>query len=235
MPTFHERLATVALLTGPLLLLACGEAGAGPPRTDREEAAPAHPRGPLVPVARYREGDEATAARLREVLRSAGIESEALGSSGDTLGAPREHAARARVVLALAVRTEELEATVLPEPEPPPEAAARFRLVARPTELTMAERAGFRLAVEVTNGGAEALDPEIHRGTFTVNGARSTVAELAFSNGAQAPGWEALAPGATASMERALGEALFEAPGTYLIRYAREGAEPASVRVTVRE
>lgn len=109
-----------------------------------------------------------------------------------------------------------------------------WRLEATPTELTMAARGGFRLRVVATNRGTEPASPELHRGTFTVNGARSMAAGLAFSNGVMEAGWMELGPGESVATERALGEALFTAPGSYEIHYARDDGVDERVTVTVR-
>ena len=90
------------------------------------------------------------------------------------------------------------------------------KLLAVPTQLTMAERDKFKVGVEVTNRGKIAVDPHLSTGCeLTVNGDPSMVWNLAIGNGTREPSWYSLPPGQTATMSWPLGEDLFPKPGDY--------------------
>jgi len=134
---------------------------------------------------------------------------------------------------------------VEPPPEPAPSAepaspseppAAQdtlaWRLIVEPERLTMAHRADFFIHVEATNGGDETVDPQMHAGTFEVNGETSMALELAFSNGIEPAAWSALRPGQTVRASRQMGESLFSSPGDYAIVFTHLG-QTASAQVHV--
>lgn len=80
----------------------------------------------------------------------------------------------------------------------------------------MARRSRFRLIREVTNTGTAPLDASATAASFTVNGHPSMELDMAFGNGARESTWSSLAPGASVSDEREVGD-LFTAPGDYVI------------------
>lgn len=126
------------------------------------------------------------------------------------------------------------EARVLLIADQTAERGLAWWLEAEPADLTMDQRESFRLRLRVENTGPRVTPPEEHRGQWLVNAEPATGIDLAFSNGLREAAWSSLAPGDAASMERALGESLFEAPGYYEIRYRREDGTDAGVTVTVR-
>jgi hypothetical protein len=104
------------------------------------------------------------------------------------------------------------------EAEPPVSASGlRWTITAHPAQLTMAERAAFRLRRTVTNEASEPLDAMHAMASFTLNGEDSMSLDMAFGNGARESRWSELPPGESAFDEREMGESLFPAPGTYVI------------------
>jgi hypothetical protein len=90
------------------------------------------------------------------------------------------------------------------------------KLLASPTQLTMAERSKFLVGVEVKNHGQAAVDPQLSTGCeLTVNGEPSMAWNLAIGNGARDATWYKLPPGQTATMSWPLGTDLFDKPGDY--------------------
>lgn len=123
-----------------------------------------------------------------------------------------------------------------PRPEPDTHAVASdvaWELTASSATLAMDARATWRLRILATNRGTSATDPARGQLTFLVNGRPSMAADLAFSNGVMTLDWTSLAPGATARDERALGAALFEAPGDYELTLQHGGVTVATLRVRV--
>jgi hypothetical protein len=108
------------------------------------------------------------------------------------------------------------------------------KLLASPTQLTMADRPKFMIGVEVVNNGATAVDPNLSTGCeLTVNGAPSMAWNLAIGNGAREPSWYSLPPGQTATMSWPLGEELFPKPGNYHLVMTLDGRQStADVHVT---
>lgn len=105
----------------------------------------------------------------------------------------------------------------------------RWALVATPRRLTMSQRARFRLRRQVTNEASAVRDATQASASFTLDGASSMSLDMAFGNGARSSQWAALAPGATVSDDRMMGEDLFPAPGDYVIAMTTDG-----VTVTTR-
>jgi hypothetical protein len=90
------------------------------------------------------------------------------------------------------------------------------KLLASPTQLTMADRPKFMVGVEVVNRGSTAVNPQLSTGCqLTVNGKESMAWNLAIGNGAREPSWDMLPPGQTATMSWPLGPDLFDKPGDY--------------------
>ena len=109
----------------------------------------------------------------------------------------------------------------------------RWTITAHPAQLTMAERATFRLRRTVTNDANEPLDAMRSMASFTLNGADSMSLDLAFGNGARESRWSALPPGESAFDEREMGDSLFPAPGTYVIAMTVDGVtSTVEVRVS---
>lgn len=107
------------------------------------------------------------------------------------------------------------------------------KLLASPTQLTMAERDKFMVGVEVTNRGKVAVDPQLSTGELTVNGERSMAWSLAIGNGAREPSWTSLPPGQTVGMSWPLGDALFDQPGSYHLVLTLGGQQStADIHVT---
>lgn len=107
------------------------------------------------------------------------------------------------------------------------------KLLASPTQLTLAERDKFMVGVEVTNRGKIAVDPQLSTGELTVNGERSMAWSLAIGNGTREPNWTSLPPGQTVGMSWPLGDALFDKPGAYHLVLSLGGQQAtADVRVT---
>ena len=90
-----------------------------------------------------------------------------------------------------------------------------------------------RLQVAATNQGDATVNPQRHRLSFFLDGRPCTVADMAFGNGAMEHAWLALAPGETVRDERALGEALFNAPGEYDVGMRYLDVEVANLHVRV--
>lgn len=116
---------------------------------------------PEVPVAQYLGSDDVTGNRIRELLRSHGIESIAYGSLGYTVSVRADRADEARRLVAAAIAREALAASVLGSD---PTATAwspvfnglRGRLVAAPAAVARGGRVD--VAMEVENvGGAPAV------------------------------------------------------------------------------
>jgi hypothetical protein len=100
------------------------------------------------------------------------------------------------------------------------------KLLASPTQLTMADRKKFMIGVEVVNHGATAVDPHLSTGCeLTVNGDPSMVWNLAIGNGTREPSWYSLPPGQTATMSWPLGEDLFPRPGDYHLVMTLDGQQ----------
>lgn len=124
-------------------------------------------------------------------------------------------------------------------PRPPrdapaaPAGAVRWYFGASATTLTMSERAQWRLQIGAVNPNEGPVDPARHQLSFTVNGQPSMAANLAFSNGVMAAAWTRLESGQSARDERALGAALFEAPGVYEVVMRHADREVGRARVTV--
>jgi hypothetical protein len=107
------------------------------------------------------------------------------------------------------------------------------KLLAAPTQLTMAGLDKFMVGVEITNHGKVAVDPQASTGELTVNGVRSMAWSLAIGNGVRAPSWSSLPPGQTIAMSWPLGDALFDKPGSYHLVLSLGGQQAtADVRVT---
>lgn len=108
------------------------------------------------------------------------------------------------------------------------------KLLASPTQLTMADRPKFMIGVEVVNNGTTTVDPHLSTGCeLTVNGEPSMVWNLAIGNGAHDETWYALPPGKTATISWPLGEDLFPKPGDYHLVLTLEGQRAtADVHVT---
>lgn len=107
------------------------------------------------------------------------------------------------------------------------------KLLASPTQITMAGRDKFMVGIEVTNRGKVAVDPQMATGELTVNGERSMAWSLAIGNGTREPKWSSLPPGETVGMSWPLGDALFEKPGSYHLVLSFGGQQAtADVRVT---
>lgn len=107
-----------------------------------------------------------------------------------------------------------------------------MKLLASPTQLTLAERDKFMVGLEITNRGKVAVDPQAATGELTVNGERSMAWSLAIGNGAREPSWNSLPPGQTISMSWPLGDALFDKPGSYHLVLSLGGQQAtADVRV----
>jgi hypothetical protein len=98
--------------------------------------------------------------------------------------------------------------------------------------MTMADRAGFRLRRTATNEGSSAADAMRASASFTVNGVTSMGLDMAFGNGGRESRWAQLPPGESVHDERAMGESLFEAPGSYMIVMSVDGVN-ATVSVQV--
>lgn len=121
-------------------------------------------------------------------------------------------------------------------PEVPDAAAAPtivWSLSSTGASLTMAARGPWRLQIAATNRGDATVNPQRQRLTFTLNGRPSMVTDMAFGNGAMEHAWLALAPGETVRDERALGEALFNAPGEYDVGMRYLDVEVANLHVRV--
>ena len=120
------------------------------------------------------------------------------------------------------------------EADPPGSASGlRWMITAHPAQLTMAQRATFRLRRTVTNEASEPLDAMHAMASFTLNGEDSMSLDLAFGNGAREMRWSALPPGESAFDEREMGESLFPAPGTYVIAMTVDGVtSTVEVRVS---
>ena len=108
------------------------------------------------------------------------------------------------------------------------------KLLASPTQLTMADRPKFMIGVEVVNNGTTTVDPQLSTGCeLTVNGEPSMVWNLAIGNGARDASWYALPPGKTATISWPLGEDLFPKPGDYQLVLTLDGQRAtADVHVT---
>jgi hypothetical protein len=108
------------------------------------------------------------------------------------------------------------------------------KLLAAPTQLTMADRPKFMVGVEVVNRGTTAVDPQLSTGCqLTVNGKESMVWNLAIGNGVREPSWHSLPPGQTATMSWPLGADLFDKPGDYHLVLTLGGQQStADVHVT---
>lgn len=120
------------------------------------------------------------------------------------------------------------------EAEPPVSASGlRWTITAHPAQLTMAQRAAFRLRRTVTNEASEPLDAMHAMASFTLNGEDSMSLDMAFGNGARESRWSELPPGESAFDEREMGESLFPAPGTYVITMTVHGVtSTVEVRVS---
>jgi hypothetical protein len=129
-------------------------------------------------------------------------------------------------------------ATAEPSTPAEPQAAVsanglRWTITAHPAQLTMAERATFRLRRTVTNEASEPRDAMRAMASFTFNGEASMSLDMAFGNGAREDRWAALPPGESAFDEREMGESLFPAPGTYVIAMTVDGVtSTVEVRVS---
>jgi hypothetical protein len=107
------------------------------------------------------------------------------------------------------------------------------KLLASPTQLTLAERDKFMVGIEVTNRGKVTVDPQMSTGELTANGERSMAWSLAINNGLREPKWSALPPGETIKMSWPLGDALFDKPGAYhLVLSLGDQQATADIRVT---
>lgn len=106
------------------------------------------------------------------------------------------------------------------------------RLQVQPTQLSMAELAGFALTVNALNQGDQHTDPQLMSATLLVNGVASEVFAEAVSNGIREAAWSALPPGKEAALTWSLGYSLFEKPGTYQLVLDWHGLHDAVV-VTV--
>ena len=108
------------------------------------------------------------------------------------------------------------------------------KLLASPTQLTMAQRPKFMVGVEVTNRGPTPVDPQLSTGCrLTVNGQPSMAWNLAIGNGAREASWYAVPPGQTATMSWPLGAELFDQPGDYHLVLTLGGQQAtADIHVT---
>lgn len=116
---------------------------------------------------------------------------------------------------------------------PPTPARLNWMLTPSESAIKMADRAKFRLTIAVTNTRNFVTDPERGSVSFKVNGQPAPAVDLAFQNGTQTPDWKELPPNNTATDARDIGEALFPAPGTYVIELVVDGDSVAQVSVTV--
>jgi hypothetical protein len=108
------------------------------------------------------------------------------------------------------------------------------KLLASPTQLTMAQRSKFMVGVEVVNRGSAPVDPQLStRCALMVNGEPSMAWNLAIGNGARDASWTMLPPGKTATMSWPLGEDLFDKPGDYHLVMTLAGQQStADIHVT---
>lgn len=112
------------------------------------------------------------------------------------------------------------------------ESTLEIKLIAAPARLALADRASFQIGIEAKNRGAAPVDPKLHEAVLTANGARVYAWDLAIQNGIHDASWTALPPGQTISASWALGDALFERPGTYELVLAH-GGQRSAARVEV--
>jgi hypothetical protein len=108
------------------------------------------------------------------------------------------------------------------------------KLLASPTQLTMADRSKFLIGVEVKNQGPAAVDPQLSTSCeLSVNGTPSMSWNLAIGNGTRDATWYLLPPGKTATMSWPLGVDLFDKPGDYhLVMTLGAQTSTADVRVS---
>ena len=108
------------------------------------------------------------------------------------------------------------------------------KLLASPTQLTMAERSKFMIGVEVVNRGAVDVDPRLSTDcVLTVNGERSMSWSMAIGNAAHDETWDKLPPGKATSISWPLGDELFEQPGDYRLVMTLGGEQAtADIHVT---
>jgi hypothetical protein len=107
-----------------------------------------------------------------------------------------------------------------------------IKLVDEPAKLALSDRASFRIGIEARNRGSAPIDPKLHDAVLTANGKRVYAWDLAIQNGIHDESWTQLPPGQTITASWALGDALFEQPGTYALELAL-GAARSAARVEV--
>ncbi|MBI5534137.1 MAG: hypothetical protein HY898_15550 [Deltaproteobacteria bacterium] len=91
----------------------------------------------------------------------------------------------------------------------------RWRMELTPTELRMADRKEWTLAIGVSNAGTEAVDTRRDELRLLVNGKASTNFRLNWGNGHRDRRWALLPAGESVEERRHLGESLFREPGDY--------------------
>jgi len=121
---------------------------------------------------------------------------------------------------------------------PTPESAVasdgvRWQLVATPPQISMGERAAFRLTRQAHNEGQSQIDASTQTASFTINGASSSTLDDLFSHAERTPIWHAVPPGETVDDTLGVGEVIFERPGDYHVVMSIDGVRVgAMIRVT---
>lgn len=101
-------------------------------------------------------------------------------------------------------------------------------------ELSMSELSQLRISVSASNQGKRTIDPGLDNADLLVNAVPSLPFKEAIGNGIREPVWNALPPGQTLTREWPLGEALFAAPGKYILVFRVGSVSAAPVTLTVR-
>ena len=110
-----------------------------------------------------------------------------------------------------------------------------LRLNLSSTSISFADRAAFQVGFIVENHTGRAVDPGLDGLRLAVNGEDSMSWNLALLNGARGPTWTMLPSGESIEMSWPLGEALFPAPGEYILSLKAVDRELGSSIVHVQE
>lgn len=118
-------------------------------------------------------------------------------------------------------------------PQPPGIDGRVWTIAGTPGTVKMADRARFQLTISVTNRTGVPIDPERGAIDMLMGGQPCAVCNLAFGNGVLDPSWMSLAPNATATDTRNVGESLFDKPGVYEIVLRFRGQEVSRTTIIV--
>ena len=129
-----------------------------------------------------------------------------------------------------------------PAPTPPvetkrasaPSGPLAVELVARPLQLTMAERDKFVIGFKVTNRSDAVIDPKLDVADLLINGEPSVMWANTHGNGGREPEWYELPPGQHVARDYTIGTTLFEKPGDYTLVLKVSDILSAPVQIHVR-